>query len=294
VVNKKKMTRLNVQKTYKIFIGGQFPRTESARYYPINDGAGNLIANMCLSSRKDFRNAVVAARKAQASWAGKTAYNRSQILYRLAEMLEARRASFIEEMEVLGLSKKASEKEVDHSIDRLVYYAGWCDKYTALFSSVNPTATAHFNFSVHEPTGVVAAVAPEDSPLLGLVSVIAPAICGGNSVIVLASEFKATSAISFAEVIQNSDVPGGVINILTGNMKELVPHMASHMDVNALVIARQGLDEKSRNAVVENVKRLFDWTLKVNEQDPYLILDLQEVKTTWHPVKQSASGGGGY
>ena len=289
-----KMTRLNVQKTYKIFIGGQFPRTESARYYPINDGKGNLIANMCLSSRKDFRNAVVAARQAQGSWAGKTAYNRSQILYRLAEMLEARRASFIEEMEVLGFAKKEAEKEVDDSIDRLVYYAGWCDKYTALFSSVNPTATAHFNFSVHEPTGVVAAVAPEDSPVLGLVSVIAPAICGGNAVIVLASEFKATSAISFAEVIQNSDVPGGVINILTGNMKELVPHMASHMDVNALVIAREGLDEKSRNTVVENVKRLFDWTSKVNDQDPYLILDLQEVKTTWHPVQQSASGGGGY
>jgi acyl-CoA reductase-like NAD-dependent aldehyde dehydrogenase len=288
------MTRLNVQKTYKIFIGGKFPRTESARYYPINNSDGDLIANMCLSSRKDFRNAVVAARKVQAGWVNKTAYNRSQILYRLAEMLETRRASFIEEMEVLGLSKKVSEKEIDASIDRLVYYAGWCDKYTAIFSSVNPTASAHFNFSVHEPTGVVAAIAPEESPLLGLISVIAPAICGGNAVIVLASELKATPAISFAEVIQNSDVPGGVINILTGNMKELVPHMASHMDVNALVIAREGLDEKSRNAVVQNVKRLFDWTSKVNDQDPYLILDLQEVKTTWHPVQQSAASGGGY
>lgn len=288
------MTRLNIQKTYKIFIGGKFPRTESARYYPINDGGGNLVANMCLSSRKDFRNAVVAARKAQAGWANKTAYNRSQILYRLAEMLETRRTSFIEEMEILGLSKKAAETEIESSIDRLVYYAGWCDKYTAIFSSVNPTATAHFNFSVHEPTGVVAAIAPEDSPLLGLISVIAPAICGGNAVIVLASELKATSAISFAEVIQNSDVPGGVINILTGNMKELIPHMASHMDVNALVIAREGLDEKSRDAVIENVKRLFDWTTKVNDQDPYLILDLQEVKTTWHPVQQSAASGGGY
>ena len=206
------MTRLNIQKTYKIFIGGKFPRTESGRFYPINNSKGELIANMCLSSRKDFRNAVVSARKAQSGWASLTAYNRSQILYRLAEMLETRRASFIEEMLLLDLSKKQAEAEVDGAIDRLVYYAGWCDKYTAVFSSVNPTASAHFNFSVHEPTGVVAAIAPEHSPLFGLISVVAPAIAGGNAVIVLASETKATSSISFAEVVQNSDVPGGVIN----------------------------------------------------------------------------------
>ena len=285
---------MKVLKTYKLFIGGQFPRTESARYYPINDAEGTLIANMCLSSRKDFRNAVVAARKAQTGWANKTAYNRSQVLYRLAEMLESRRSSFVEEITFLGLSKKQAEQEVDESIDRLVYYAGWCDKYTAIFSSVNPTASAHFNFSVHEPTGVVAMIAPDDSPLLGLISVIAPAICGGNAVVVLASEKLATSSISFAEVIQNSDVPGGVINILTGNMKELLPHMASHMDVNALVMAREGMDTASRESVTQNVKRLFDWTNKVKDQDPYLILDLQEVKTTWHPVQQSVASGGGY
>jgi acyl-CoA reductase-like NAD-dependent aldehyde dehydrogenase len=288
------MTRLNIQKTYKIFIGGKFPRTESGRFYPINNSKGELIANMCLSSRKDFRNAVVSARKAQSGWASLTAYNRSQILYRLAEMLETRRASFIEEMLLLDLSKKQAEAEVDGAIDRLVYYAGWCDKYTAVFSSVNPTASAHFNFSVHEPTGVVAAIAPEHSPLFGLISVVAPAIAGGNAVIVLASETKATSSISFAEVVQNSDVPGGVINLLTGNMAELALHMASHMDVNAFVIARKGLAEASKMAVVENVKRMIDWTGKMNIQDPYKMLELQEVKTTWHPVQTSATGGGGY
>lgn len=249
---------------------------------------------MCLSSRKDLRNAVVAARKAQAGWAGKTAYNRSQILYRLAEMLEARRQSFIDEMIILGLKKKAAESEVDQSIDRLVYYAGWCDKYTALFSSVNPTATAHFNFSVHEPTGVVAAVAPDESPLLGLISVIAPVIAGGNSIVVLASEQKATSAISFAEVIQNSDVPVGVINILTGTSEELIPHMASHMDVNALVNARHELDESAKDALTENVKRYVNWIEVWNRHDPYMILDCQEVKTTWHPVQVGSVSGGGY
>ena len=249
---------------------------------------------MCLSSRKDFRNAVVAARKAQPAWAGMTAYNRGQILYRLAEMLESRSTSFIEEMNHLGLSKKQAEKEVSSSIDALVYYAGWCDKYTAIFSSVNPTASAHFNFSVHVPTGVVAAIAPEESPLFGLISVIAPAIVGGNAVIVLASEMKATSSISFAEVVQNSDIPGGVINILTGSLVELLPHMASHMDVNALTMTRGELDVKSRASLIENVKRFYDWTNKWQNQDPYLILDLQEVKTTWHPVQQSAASGGGY
>jgi acyl-CoA reductase-like NAD-dependent aldehyde dehydrogenase len=288
------MTRLNIQKTYKLFIGGKFPRTESGRFYAINDSKGELIANMCLASRKDFRNAVVAARKAQSGWAEKTAFNRSQILYRLAEMLETRSSSFVDEMVLLGLSKRKAEKELEKSVDCLVYYAGWCDKYMALFSSVNPTASSHFNFSVHEPTGIVAAIAPEESPLLGLISVIAPIIAGGNSVIVLASESKATSSISFAEVVQNSDVPGGVINILTGNMAELAPHMASHMDVNALVIARKGLDEASKMAVVDNVKRMIDWKHKMDVQDPYKILDLQEVKTTWHPVQVSASGGGGY
>lgn len=292
------MSRLNVQKTYKIFIGGKFPRTESGRYYPVHDQKGKLIANMCLSSRKDFRNAVVAARKAQPGWAGKTAFNRGQILYRLAEMLETRKLSFAEELHQLGISRKTAEKEVDASIDRLVYYAGWCDKYTAVFSSVNPTASAHFNFSVHEPTGVIAIVAPENPSLLGLISMIAPAIAGGNTVIALASESLATASVSFAEVVQNSDVPGGVINILTGSMKELLPHMASHMDVNALVMGREGINAEALESLTNNVKRYVDWSEKAFQkeavQGPYFILDMQEVKTTWHPVQVGAAGGGGY
>lgn len=288
------MSRLNIQKTYKLFIGGKFPRTESGRSYSIENTSGELIANMCLASRKDFRNAVVVARKAQAGWAGKTAYNRSQILYRLAEMLEARAASFSEELQVLGASKKDADQEVADAIDTLVYYAGWCDKYTALFSSVNPTASAHFNFTVHEPTGVVAAVAPENKALLGLIQCVAPVICGGNTVVILASEKLATSSISFAEVVQNSDVPGGVINILTGKMDELTPHMASHMDVNALVVAREGLDEASRDAVIENVKRFSDWSGSDIDSNPYRILDFQEAKSTWHPVQTSTGGGSGY
>ncbi len=287
------MTRLNIQKTYKIFIGGKFPRTESGRFYDLKNKEGKLIANLCLSSRKDFRNAVVAARKAQAGWAGKTAYNRSQILYRLAEMLESRSTAFVEEMQVLGLSKAQAEAETTGAIDTLVYYAGWCDKYTALFSSVNPTASAHFNFTVHEPTGVVALLAPETSPLRGLIQTVAPIIAGGNTVVALASNQMATSAISFAEVIQNSDVPGGVINILTGDSAELTPHMASHMDVNALVIARDGLSEEALDAVTDNVKRLVQWT-EEEDSNPYRILDLQEAKTTWHPVQVSAASSGGY
>ena len=287
------MTRLNIQKTYKLFIDGKFPRTESGRFYAINNDRGELIANICLASRKDVRNSVVAARKAQVGWASRTTYNRSQILYRLAEMLETRSISFIREMTLLGLTEKQAELEVERSIDRLVYYAGWCDKYTALFSSVNPTATSHFNFSVHEATGVVAAIAPEISPLLGLISVIAPVITGGNSVIALASEAKATSAISFAEVVQNSDVPAGVINIFTGSASELMPHMASHMDVNSLVDARGGIKAAELN-ITNNVKRYFDWTSKVKGQDPYMILDCQEVKTTWHPVQTRAGSSAGY
>ncbi|NCG30459.1 MAG: aldehyde dehydrogenase family protein [Bacteroidetes bacterium] len=288
------MSRLNIQKTYKLFIGGKFPRTESGRSYSIENDKVALIANMCHASRKDFRNSVVVARKAQAGWAGKTAFNRSQILYRLAEMLEARSASFSEEIQLLGSSKSDADKEVVDAIDTLVYYAGWCDKYTALFSSVNPTASAHFNFTVHEPTGVVAAVAPEQNGLLGLVQIIAPIICGGNTTVVLASNTMGTSAISFAEVVQNSDVPGGVINILTGVMSELTPHMASHMDVNALVIARIGLSDESRDAVIENVKRFADWSTSEVDSNPYRILDFQEAKSTWHPVQTSTGGVSGY
>lgn len=286
-------TRLNIQKTYKLFIGGTFPRTESGRFYELHNSKGELFANLCLASRKDLRNAVVAARKAQSGWANKTAYNRSQILYRLAEMLESRRSAFIDELVQLGSPKKDAAEEVDASIDRLVHYAGWADKYTALFSSVNPTASAHFNFSVHEPTGVVGVIAPEEQGLLGFVSTVAPLITGGNTVVVLASEQQAPVAISFAEVIQNSDVPGGVINILTGKLDELAPHFTSHMDINALVYARE-LSTDHKLSATTNIKRMLDWTGKWSAASPYHILEAQEVKTTWHPIQTSASSGGGY
>jgi acyl-CoA reductase-like NAD-dependent aldehyde dehydrogenase len=293
------MARLNVLKTYKIYIGGQFPRTESGRYYALLNKKNETIANVCLSSRKDFRNAVVAARSAFNGWSGKSAFNRGQILYRIAEMLEGRKAQFTEELVLQGLSNKIAELEVLQSIDRLVYYAGWCDKYIALFSSVNPVASSHFNFSVPEPMGVVSVLAPENSGLLGLVSVIAPVICGGNTCVVLASNSLPLSSVTFAEVLATSDLPGGVINIITGTSKELHSHFSSHMDVNAIINCRENKEESktiSENSSL-NVKRSFNWIKDWNKeenQNPYLILDLQEIKTTWHPIENIGVGGAKY
>lgn len=285
------MSRIDIHKTYKLYIGGKFPRTESGRYYAVNDKKGNFVANMCLASRKDFRNSVVIARKAQKSWANATAMNKGQILYRIAEMLEGRRAQFVAELITQGSTERSAQLEVDTAIDRLVYYAGWCDKYQQFFSAVNPVSSAHFNFSCLEPMGIVAMIAPENQGLLGLVSVVAPAIVGGNTVIVLASETKPLSAISFAEVLNSSDVPGGVVNILTGNADELMSHMASHMDVNAIVYC--GQDQKAITTINElasnNLKRTIfhkknDW-LDADCESPYMIEKTQEVKTTWHPTK---------
>ena len=285
------MSRINIHKTYKLYIGGKFPRTESGRYYAINNSKGNLIANMCLATRKDFRNAVVVARKAQNSWAGTTALNKGQILYRIAEMLEGRKDQFIDELIRQGETEEMANKEVEMAVDRLVYYAGWSDKYQQFFSAVNPVSSAHFNFSSLEPVGVVSIIAPEEQSLLGLVSVIAPAIVGGNVVIVLASENKPLTAISFAEVLNSSDVPGGVVNILTGKKSELFSHMASHMDVNSVVYC--GKDEKTIKSINElasnNVKRTIfykksNWNNE-QSQSPYFIEKTQEIKTTWHPTK---------
>lgn len=284
------MNRLDIQKTYKLYIGGKFPRTESGRYYPINNGKGNLIANICLASRKDFRNAVVVARKAQSSWAKISALNKGQVLYRIAEMLEGRKEQFIAELITAGETVKNAKTEVNNAIDRLVYYAGWSDKYQQIFSAVNPVASPHFNFSNVEPVGVVSIIAPEKQSLLALVSVMAPAIVGGNTVIILASETKPLSAISFAEALNSSDVPGGVVNILTGKREELFSHMASHMDVNAVVYC--GKEEKHIKTISElasnNVKRVVfynteDWT-STECESPYLIEQMQEIKTTWHPI----------
>ena len=285
-----KKQRIAVAKTYKIYIGGKFPRTESGRYFTLEDKRGNVIANMCRSSRKDFRNSVVAARKAQTSWAKASAYLRGQILYRIAEMLEGRREQFVSELVLQGATNRAAENEVDTSIDRLIYFAGWADKFQQVFSAVNPVSSSHFNFSVLEPTGVVSMLAPDDSSLLGLVSNLAPVIVGGNTCIVLASETKPLCAVSFAEVLHAADVPGGVVNILTGLRSELTEQFASHMDVNAIVYCDGGKQVATtvQDLAANNIKRVIartniNWS-KSEAEHPYLIRDTQEVKTTWHPI----------
>lgn len=292
--------RLEVLKTYKIFIGGKYPRTESGRYYIVKNKQGDKLANVCLSSRKDFREAVVAARTAFGDWSTRAAMNRGQILYRIAEMLEGRKIQFIDELMKQDASKQEAENEVNLSIDRLIYYAGWCDKFQQLFSSVNPVASSHFNFSVPEPTGVVAVVAPQDSSLLGLVSVIAPVIAGGNTCVVLASYSTPLCAVTFGEVLGTSDVPGGVINILTGKLTELLPYFSDHMDVNAIVHSER--DMASQKMIQEkaslNLKRvvLYDkihWH-NTSGQSPYFIMDTQEIKTTWHPVENIGGAKAGY
>lgn len=282
--------RVPIAKTYKIYIDGKFPRTESGRYFALRDKKNRVIANVCRGSRKDFRNSVVAARKAQPGWAKASAYLRGQILYRIAEMLEGRREQFVAELVLQGCGKRAADKEVDASIDRLIYFAGWADKYQQVFSAVNPVSSSHFNFSVLEPTGVVAILAPEDSSLLGLVSNVAPTIAGGNTCIALASESKPLCAVSFAEVLHASDVPAGVVNLLTGYRSELSEQFASHMDVNAIVYCDGGkaIARSVQEIAAENVKRVvartrIDWS-KDSAQHPYLIRDTQEVKTTWHPI----------
>ena len=282
--------RVPVAKTYKIYIGGKFPRTESGRYYALKDSTGNVIANICRSSRKDFRNAVVAARGAVAGWSSVNAYLRGQILYRIAEMLEGRREQFVAEQMLQGVAKRSAQKDVDGAIDRLVYYAGWADKYQQIFSAVNPVASSHFNFSVLEPTGVVAIMAPEASGLLGLVSNVAPAIVGGNTCVALASESQPLNAVSFAEVLHASDVPGGVVNLLTGHRSELATQFASHMDVNAVVFcdADEDTARDIQQQAAENIKRVIARTdIKWSKEaaaSPYLIQDTQETKTTWHPI----------
>ncbi len=285
----KQNERVAVAKTYKIYIDGKFPRTESGRYFTLEDSKGKVIANMCRGSRKDFRNAVVAARNAQPGWAKASAYLRGQILYRIGEMLEGRREQFVAELKLQGSTARAAEKEVDQSIDRLIYFAGWADKYQQVFSAVNPVASSHFNFSVLEPTGVVAMLAPDDSSLLGLISNIAPAIAGGNTCVALASETKPLCAISFAEVLHASDVPGGVVNILTGLRSELTSQFASHMDVNAVIYCDGGKSTAKtvQELAADNIKRVIDrnrvdWNK--DAENPYLIRDTQEVKTTWHPI----------
>jgi acyl-CoA reductase-like NAD-dependent aldehyde dehydrogenase len=280
--------RLDVRKTYKLFIGGAFPRSESGRSYPVTAPGGGLLAHAARASRKDARDAVVAARKAVSGWSGATAYNRGQVLYRVAELLQGREAQFRDEsVKNEGLSRADAERAVSAAIDRWVWYAGWPDKVAQVAGSANPVAGPYFNFSVPEPTGVVAVIAPPASGLLGLVSVLAPVIATGNTAVVVASEPAPLPAISLAEVLATSDVPAGVVNVLTGYAAELAPVLAAHMDVNAIDltgVAAGGRAELERLAA-GNVKRMFaaeeDWAAPPS---PARMLAFLEIKTVWHPV----------
>ena len=294
------MARLEILKTYKIYIGGKFPRTESGRYYVAENAKQEKLANVCLSSRKDFREAVVAARSAFGDWGTRAAFNRGQILYRIAEMLEGRKAQFIDELKQQSLSTAAAILEVETAIDRLIYYAGWCDKFQQLYSAVNPVATSHFNFSVPEPTGVVSIIADQNSSLLGLISAIAPVIAGGNTCIVLGSYVKPLCLVTFAEILNSSDVPGGVVNMLTGKPEELAPYFADHMDVNAIICCEKNaaMQKMIQEKASLNMKRVImhddiNW-LSDAGQSPYFIMDTQEIKTTWHPIENIGGAKAGY
>lgn len=290
---------MNILKTYKIYIGGQFPRTESGRYYLVKDANGSPIANVCQSSKKDIRNAVQAARKAFGSWSERSAFNRGQILYRIAEMLDGRKAQFIEELTQQGQELESAKKEIEICVDRIVYYAGWCDKYQQILSSVNPVNSSHFNFSVAEPTGVVGILAEQHTGLIGLVSQLMPVIAGGNSAVLIASEQLPLCAITFAEVLETSDVPAGVVNILTGSAEEMLPTLAEHMDVNAIFLSNvdKEMEKNTQISAIDNLKRVSvkndDWT-QDTAQGISFISSFQEIKTTWHPIEQIGGATSSY
>lgn len=287
------MSRLDVRKTYKLFIGGKFPRSESGRYLSARSPGGRHLDNFSHASRKDFRDAVTAARGAVSGWSNATAYNRGQILYRAAEMLQNRSAELVNEIaRSTDESVAVARREVTATIDRLVYFAGWTDKYSQVFGSVNPVATSHFNFTTPEPSGVVVVLAPDEPSLLGLVSLTAPVILSGNAAVIAASEKFPLPAATFAEILATSDLPGGVVNILTGKRAELVPHIASHMDVNAIVDGTGDAEPgaKLRGGTSVNLKRYANHSLgqadwfSAKAEDPYWILDTIEFKTAWHPI----------
>ena len=284
--------RVAVRKTYKLFLGGKFPRSESGRSYPVTDARGAFLANAALAARKDARDAVIAARKAFPGWSGAPAYNRGQVLYRVAELLEGRRAQFAAEVAAAeGLDPAAAGRAVDAAVDRWVWYAGWADKVAQVTGGVNPVAGPYVDFSTPEPTGVVAVLAPQGSSLLGLVSVVAPALNTGNTVVVLAGETRPLPAVTLAEVLATSDVPAGVVNILTGRTHEVAPWLASHMDVNAVDLT--GADPELATALevaaADNLKRVLrapvggepDWT---TTPDLTRMTALLETKTVWHPI----------
>jgi acyl-CoA reductase-like NAD-dependent aldehyde dehydrogenase len=286
---------IDVRKTYKLYVNGSFPRSESGRTYPVHDTRGRLVANAVLGSRKDMRDAVVAARGAQSSWAKRSAYNRAQILYRVAEVMQGRREQFVAELRH-GLSPTTAAREVDTAIDRWVWYAGWADKYAQIAGASNPVDGPYFNFTVPEPVGVVGIVCPDDAPLLALVSRVAPCVVSGNTCVVLASERWPLVSITLAEALATSDVPGGVINVLTGRRSEIVPWMAGHADVDtidltgctgdhALVVAAEQAAAQSVSRVVRATPREARWTDEAS-QSPYTIGSFVEYKTVWHPKGQ--------
>jgi acyl-CoA reductase-like NAD-dependent aldehyde dehydrogenase len=287
------MSRVDVRKTYKLFVGGAFPRSESGHSYVVNDAKGRFVANAALASRKDARDAVQAARKAFPGWSGRTAYNRAQIVYRVAEIMEDRRPQFVEAVrQSEGLTAAQANRVVDAAIDRLVWYAGWADKVTQVVGGANPVAGPYFNLSTPEPTGVVAVLAPQSSSLLGLVSVVAPVVVTGNTVVVTSSYHRPLPAVTFAEVLATSDVPGGVVNILTGELARTAPTLAAHMDVNGIDLTGAAGDHEHaaelEEAAAENLKRVRrapdaepDWN-----EDPGIdrLTAFLETKTVWHPI----------
>jgi acyl-CoA reductase-like NAD-dependent aldehyde dehydrogenase len=281
--------RLRVRKTYKLAIGGAFPRSESGRSYPVDDASGALLAHAAQASRKDVRDAVVAARKAFPGWSGATAYNRGQVIYRIAEMLDGRREQFAAEVAAAeGVTIEAALESVAESIDRIVWYAGWADKFAQVAGSANPIAGPYFNFSLPEPTGVVAILAPQESSLLGFVSALAPALCTGNTAVIVASERRPLPAISLSEALATSDLPGGVANVLTGFTSELAPWLASHRDVNAIDLTGVAPADRAdlQRAAADNVKRVYipaaeDWA---DAPGTERLTAFVETKTVWHPI----------
>ncbi len=286
------MSRLPITKTPKVYVGGAFIRSESARTYPIKDVAGNFFANVPQCTRKDLRNAVEAAAKAGPGWAKRTPYNRGQIIYRLGEMLEARKSDMADALAVGGASKAAAAKEIAATIDRLIYYAGWADKYEQVLGNVNPVASPHFNFTVTEPMGIIGILAPEEAPLLALISLVAPAITCGNTVVALASTAQPYPAIVLGEMLATSDLPGGVVNLLTGYRKEMVPTFATHTHLRGVAGVANAEERKAlKLAAADSVKRVklvkteepVDWFAE-KTQSLYAIRDHLEFKTTWHPI----------
>lgn len=277
-------SRIDVKKTYKLFIGGAFPRSESGRTYEVKDAKGNFIANPSLASRKDLRDAVVAARTAHGGWSSATAFNRGQILYRIAEMMEGRSGQFVDEIVALeGVTPTAAKKQVEEAIDLWVWYSGWCDKIGSIYGSTNAVSGSFYNFTIPESLGVVATFAPSKQSLLGLVQAIAPALAGGNTVIAVASQKYPLPAITLSEVLGTSDVPGGVVNILTGSSAELAPWVGSHMDIDGVdATGLSAAQEKElRIAGADNLKRIFSFK---ESQTPQRVLSFMENKTVWHPI----------